>query len=910
MPVRALWYSVLLIATIVCSTTGHSYQQRRVIYPSAPERVFHGIALRARESGDRPRVGIVLSGGGARGLAQIGVLKVLEAHHIPIDAIVGNSLGSVIGGMYAAGYTTSQIESVAINTDWSELLSFSEDTKRTDLFVGQREAQEQGYLLIRFEGLQPIIPSSISGGQRISNFFSTIALSALYHPAPSFDDLKIPFRAIATDLISGSRIILDRGSLAEAMRASVTVPLLYSPLDRDSMSLVDGGLTSNIPVDIAESLRCDIVIAVNSTSPMRRAGELGAPWEVADQIMTIMMQDANRRQLASADVVFSPDVGHRLVSDFSNVADIIRAGEIEALTGVNRIREIIASYNRRTSGLDSSRYDGANVAFVGDSLPAELRSEIMHDHRSKPVTTTLIRAELDRIAAFGYNPLAEVLEKSSPSEVIYHSTRLPVITSVEISGDGKEWVTPSLFDSTVGRLRGKAYNADSVQGALERILSTFRKKGYSLALIESVQLDPVRGTLSFIVHEGRIQQIIYEGNERTKDYIIRRELPLSEGDVFDAEQAYRGIVNVKSTELFEYVLLEVRYVDDAPILVVKVKEKSAELMRLGLHADNEHSLVVTVDIHDANFRGAWEDIGLLARYGYRDRVVQLNYTVNRIFHSYLTLNLKGYFRSKDVFTYTDEPALGPEQWDRIEEGKYRENKYGGSFAFGSHFERLGDVIAEVRLENQNIIALSGGGYTPERYQLAALKIQSTVDTEDEFWYPTSGVKFVLSYESAMKSLSSDVGYGKFSGFWESYLSLGLRHTLRPRFSIGFADATLPTAEQFSMGGFQSMYGLNEDDSRGRQLFVVNMEYRIWLPFSVIFDTYVKIRYDLGTISLQPEELKLINFHHGLGVQIDLATPLGPAAFGAGKSFYFRQDLPDSPVSVGPLLFYFSIGHAL
>ena len=107
-----------------------------------------------------------------------------------------------------------------------------------------------------------------------------------------------------------------------------------------------------------------------------------------------------------------------------------------------------------------------------------------------------------------------------------------------------------------------------------------------------------------------------------------------------------------------------------------------------------------------------------------------------------------------------------------------------------------------------------------------------------------------------------------------------------------------------------MYGLNEDDSRGRQLFVVNMEYRFWLPFSIIFDTYVKFRYDLGTISLQPEELKLINFHHGLGVEIDLATPLGPAAFGAGKSFYFRQDLPDSPVSVGPLLFYFSIGHSL
>src|SRR5262249_40028650 len=157
-----------------------------------------------------PRIGLVLSGGGARGIAQIGVLKVLEQHHIPIHAIVGNSLGSVIGGLYAAGYTTSQLESLVTTVNWSELLSFSEETKRSDLFVVQKETQSEGFLVVRFDGLQPIIPSSISGGQRLSNFFTFLALQALYHPNPGFDGLKIPFRAVATDLISGRRIILDR----------------------------------------------------------------------------------------------------------------------------------------------------------------------------------------------------------------------------------------------------------------------------------------------------------------------------------------------------------------------------------------------------------------------------------------------------------------------------------------------------------------------------------------------------------------------------------------------------------------------------------------------------------------------------------------------------------------------------
>src|SRR5262249_50881111 len=130
------------------------------------------------------------------------------------------------------------------------------------------------------------------------------------------------------------------------------------------------------------------------------------------------------------------------------------------------------------------------------------------------------------------------------------------------------------------------------------------------------------------------------------------------------------------------------------------------------------------------------------------------------------------------------------------------------------------------------------------------------------------------------------------------------------FTFGYADATLPPAEQFSMGGFNSLFGLHEDDSRGRQLFLVNLEYRWLLPFKFVFDTYAKARYDLGTISEAPEELKLINFRHGIGIDLELDTPLGPAAFAAGKSFYFRKDLPNSPVTVGPLLLYFSIGHTL
>jgi len=270
-------------------------EHRNHIYPFVEER--------------RPRVGLVLSGGGARGAAQIGVLKVLERHKIPIDFIAATSMGAIVGGLYASGYTTAEIESLALTTNWDELLSFSDEAKRTDLAIDQKLAADWSFLVVRFEGLQPVIPHAVSSGQRLTNFLSEQTLQALYHPDPTFDDLKIPFRAVTTDLVSGKRIVLDRGSLAQALRASATVLLLFNPIEQDSMRLVDGGLVSNIPVDVARDAGCDIVLAVNSTSGLRTADEMTAPWQTADQIMGIMMQLSNQEQLKLADITITPEIG-------------------------------------------------------------------------------------------------------------------------------------------------------------------------------------------------------------------------------------------------------------------------------------------------------------------------------------------------------------------------------------------------------------------------------------------------------------------------------------------------------------------------------------------------------------------------------------------------------------------------
>ncbi len=902
--IAALILFPLLAASPVFSQT------RLLITPSDDPRPVPWSDQQPGAALGRPKIGLVLSGGGSRGLAQIGVLRSLEQHHIPIDLIVGNSLGSVVAGLYASGYSPSEIESIAVHTDWSELLSFTEETKRTDLYIGQKQSQEEGFLLIRFDGLQPIIPSSISGGQRLSNFFSYLSLQAPYHPDPTFDGLKVPLRITSTDLLSGKRIVVDRGSLAEAMRASVTVPLLYSPLERDSMFLVDGGLVSNIPADIARSLGCDVIIVVNSTSSLRRADQMTAPWEIADQIMTIMMQLSNKEELKLADVIITPAGGKRIVSDFSGIDTLMDAGERAADEAIPAIRSAILqkSTTLRFSGADSS--SAVSVRFTGDSVAENVKEAILRDHAADRLSPRMIQNHLDELAVTGrYRKLsAEISGSNGAAEVVYHAEDKTPLLSARFAGN--HLVPDSLINRELFPLHEGSYTDDDVRSALERIVALYRRQGYSLARIDSVRLDPAARTLSFTINEGRIYQIRYEGNEQTRDYVIRREFPMDVGDIFDIERANQGIVNIKSTGLFDYVLLDIRYVGSQPVVILKVKEKSSELLRLGLHADDEHGVVATTEIRDANFRGAWEDFGVSARFGSRDRGVRLAYTINRIFNTYFTMNIQGYVRSRDILTYRDDPGLANERWDRIEAGRYREGRYGWTLAFGSHVERLGEVTGELRWENQKISGISGDGYTPEQYNFAALKLQSIVDNLDKYPFPEQGMYFALSYESALRNLGSEVAYGKFTVSYETYLTPLPGHTLRPKISFGFADATLPIAEQYSLGGFNSFYGLREDDSRGRQLFLVNMEYRYRFPFRLIFETYLKARYDLGTISLQPQELTFSHLRHGAGLSIALDTPIGQASVGMGKSFFFRTDLPNSPISVGPLLFYFSIGAPL
>ena len=474
-----------------------------------------------RGNSDDIKVGLVLSGGGARGITHIGVLRGFEKYNLPIDLIVGTSMGSVIGGFYAAGMSIDQLESSIREINWDDI--FSDQTERKNLFVGQKAINDRYLISIRFEGLSAFIPTSLTSGQKILSIINEQLYKTTYPVVHNFDRLKIPFRAIATDLISGKRLVIGEGDLAEAINASVAIPLLFSPVVWKDKLLVDGGLSANFAVDAARSLGMDIVIVVDSTSPLRKREELEAPWEIADQVTSIMMQSTNAEQIQYADLVIKPNIEGIGSTDFEKLDAMILQGEkavddlaprLFDLTERDEANEIYYRYDslrlRTKQGQIFQRETGRLFAANTDSI-----------------TLDKIQIDLDNLYSTGiYKYVSAAMSVQENRHILeYTLESYAEISNVVIENQ-------TLFtDSTLMELipfdPGKPLNIKQIQRGLNEIKQLYRDQGYALMQLRNIHFDDITGILSLTVNEGILDQISIEGNEITNDLTILREFPLN-----------------------------------------------------------------------------------------------------------------------------------------------------------------------------------------------------------------------------------------------------------------------------------------------------------------------------------------------------------------------------------------------
>ena len=278
---------------------------------------------------NRKKVGIVLSGGGAKGVAHIGALKVIEEAGIPIDYIVGTSMGSIIGGLYSIGYTPQKLDSMVRKQDWMFLLS--DRVKRSAMSLNEREKSEKYVFSFPFtKSPKDAVSGGIIKGQNLANLFTELTVG--YHDSVDFNKLPIPFACVSQNIVNGEQIVFHNGILATAMRASMAIPGVFTPVRKDSMILIDGGMINNYPVDVARSMGADIIIGVDVQNNLKGIDKLNSAPDILSQIIDLTTKNNHQSNVGLTDTYIKVNVEGYSSASFTPAAidSLMHRGEVAA----------------------------------------------------------------------------------------------------------------------------------------------------------------------------------------------------------------------------------------------------------------------------------------------------------------------------------------------------------------------------------------------------------------------------------------------------------------------------------------------------------------------------------------------------------------------------------------------------
>jgi NTE family protein len=375
-----------------------------------------------------PKACLVLSGGGARGVAHIGVLKVLEELRVPVHCIVGTSMGAIIGGAYAYGMTTAQLEKEIREARWENVLVDQPSRETRSVRDKELDRGQLGGAEFGIRGHEVLLPAGAIIGHQLELFLQSLA--GPNEPFPSFDDLPIPFRALTTDIERGSLHVIDHGSLPAALRASMSVPGIFAPSELDGKLLADGGLVRNLGIDIAREFKPDVLIAVNLGTGLMKRDELRSVFGVGAQMINILTEQNVRISLAElkpADVLILPDLGDFSSADFANSYKTIAIGEQAARALSDRLKPLAvdeveyATYLARlraprdSAPFDRVRLDTAGLQHVNPQVvEATFREATDYQHDD----ATVARGLTELLATDDFQQVRYRVEREGSARVL------------------------------------------------------------------------------------------------------------------------------------------------------------------------------------------------------------------------------------------------------------------------------------------------------------------------------------------------------------------------------------------------------------------------------------------------------------------------------------------------------------
>ena len=500
----------------------------------------------------RPKIGLALSGGGAMGFGHIGTLKLLDSLSIPVDYIAGTSMGGIIAAFYAVGYSGTEIEEIARKVDWPDL--FNDAPSRQALPYFQKQDADKYQFELGIRNFRPVDKGGVIAGQKITLYMTRLVLPFL--TVNDFDSLIIPFRCVAVDLTTGSEVVLDHGSLPIAMRATMAIPTIFTPVVWGDSLLVDGGLLNNLPVNTVRKMGADVVIASTVRSPFKTKEELRTTLDILSQTSNILRDNKLEAEAKNADILINCQLEKLGAADFSTakVAKIIDAGEVAAHAKLDELLELKKKYNL-------SRYGPENIN-----------------------------------------------DSNSPSS--YRVARLTLKDCQTIPID--------VVRSTIGIKEGELYSPETLAAGVER-LQSFDNYVRVRPTVEILSDSTVGIKINLVEKvKARINKIEVRGNEYLTDDFIIRSFGISPGEDFSMERIESQINYLYGLDCFKNISYATEPAGEDKInLILNVIEQTPQKLRVGVRYDDFHYLVAALNfqttsniVHGLRLDVEWQFIGL------------------------------------------------------------------------------------------------------------------------------------------------------------------------------------------------------------------------------------------------------------------------------------------------------------
>lgn len=811
-------------------------------------------------------------------MAHIGVLEVLVSEGIEINCIAGVSMGALVGALYASGYSPAEIRQAALKTDWGDI--FVDRPSRRTLFLNRKKTYGHHIAQIRFKDWRPYIPPAFTSGQKMNMFLEDLFMRAVYRPEPDFDHLKVPFRAVTTDIYSGEAYVFSQGEMAQAVRAAAAIPPVFSPVAFEGKLLVDGGAVENIPVFTVKDMRADIVIAVDVSSDLQ--SEVSEPWEIANQITTIMISEGMNRARKEADIVIKPLPDEIASFDFGAADSIPELGRRAAQSRIDEIKALLET-KLEPDTVETFVFNHVDFILKGNlNIATEDKSLI---ETGACVSRNAVINILSRL--YRKYELEDIRAEIEGDSIAIILTPAPSYRHIEINGN--TLLPDSVIITAVHSPPGEPLRYSEGMADRERIIRLYRERSCALAKVRDTRL---RGdTLEITIDEGALSEIKVEGGRE----MALRELDLLTGEPFDWKRTRRGLMRLYGTDLYETVRLKVRETESGYSAILALNRRPFPLVRLGERYDRERSWSVFAELVTEDVLGLGTGIDLIFAPGEKDKKASLGIIVDQMFGTEISYNAEISFRKNKYSLYDDRHHA-------IKNGDYDYERINALQKIGQNLRRWGLISAGLGVEK---VLSSFPGEQPRDQRTMNFILESAVDTYDRYPFPNSGSSIRLTFQASTRFYpdGGEPRYSKFSGNLQRWSPLSKRYSAMLRLRGGYAEPTVPTWEKFSLGGMNDFAGLHTREILGNQLLTGSVALRFDLLSRFLAEAFITARYDFGQIvdGVETLELKRSFFRQGMSLTFSLNTLVGPAELSWGWAAPYKA-IPYQH------LLLFSIGH--